>query len=299
MSEPRKHHYISQLYLKDFAWQRKNAYKLFAQDKTGKTFEVNIEDIGAERDFYRLEHAEDKNIWEKFYGEKIEPLMTKVLRNIVSICQCKLLIKGAKVISDNDKACLSVCLMYQWMRSGNTRDYARKILEKEEPRILKETQQHFAEIGQGELAERAKNYKIGEDLFREVAMEISVNNKRITELAQILFNKVWVVCCIEGEAEFITSDNPLMVMDKSSLDVTPFQNGITNNSTVLFFPLTPKLLLAMYSPTTFMGELLICQNRIFYLDPIKDKKFIENQNRKQKEQCYRHVFGYSRKYLEL
>ena len=100
-----------------------------------------------------------------------------------------------------------------------------------------------------------------------------------------------------GEQEFITSDNPVMFMNRCNLDVTPFSNGIVNEQTVVYYPISPKVLLALYSKESLLGMLECFDNRVVFLDGHKEQKMIRNINLKQKEQCNRQVFAKSENIL--
>jgi Protein of unknown function (DUF4238) len=56
MKEPRKHHFISKCYLKGFTSDGTEEGAIFAINlRTGKSFETNINDAGAKRDFNAVE----------------------------------------------------------------------------------------------------------------------------------------------------------------------------------------------------------------------------------------------------
>lgn len=51
--------------------------------------------------------------------------------------------------------------------------------------------------------------------------------------------------------EFVTSDNPVMFINSETADATPYTNGIIYPKTLLYFPLSPYLILAAYHPNSF------------------------------------------------
>jgi hypothetical protein len=55
MGETRKMHYVPQCYLRNFAQEKSGVYTIHALPKNGGSiFQANVEDMGAQRDLYRL-----------------------------------------------------------------------------------------------------------------------------------------------------------------------------------------------------------------------------------------------------
>ncbi len=100
-----------------------------------------------------------------------------------------------------------------------------------------------------------------------------------------LFNEHSFFIKITGVNSFVTNNNPVMLIDSTTHDATPFRNGMVNVST-LNYPLSPKLLLGAYHPATFLDSLNERDCCIELLDGTKEQRFILTQNRKQKSQCY-------------
>ena len=60
-NEPRNHHYIPQCYLRGFGWKHKKQwYTNVAFGKKGQWHATNIRNVGAERDFLRVEAAKSR-----------------------------------------------------------------------------------------------------------------------------------------------------------------------------------------------------------------------------------------------
>lgn len=93
---------------------------------------------------------------------------------------------------------------------------------------------------------------MSDDLSKASAMDVSLNLDRISTFAEVLFMRSWLLFKINGDAEFVTSDDPLLIMNGNSLDVTPFKNGLAKESTIKFYPLSSKQLIAMYSPNMLL-----------------------------------------------
>lgn len=299
MSEPKKQHHVPRAYLKNFAEGHNKTYRFYVIDKKSKkVFQNNIENVAAERNFYTLEQCEDKYAWEKYYAQVIEPEMEHTLKEVIHRASNCLIQSGAEILNDNLKEKMAVFMVVQFLRSRNTRDYAAELLKDMHPKLLKQTQEHFNQLGRTDLAEKVKNYSIGEDLFKMSLMEISLDLGNIQRYSEVLFEKIWVIYRITGENEFITSDHPIMNIDLKSFNVTPFRNGIKEDTTAISYPISPKLLLVLYSKNLLFGEISKYHNRVIFLNADKEQKFIDKYNKKQYEQCNRQAFGKSKISLE-
>lgn len=102
---------------------------------------------------------------------------------------------------------------------------------------------------------------------------------------------------IDPDYNFVTSDNPVVLMDIDSHDVTPFRNGLANSKTLIYYPISPKLLLGAYHPDLYFGALGQMDGCIEILDGNKEKQFIHTQNKKQREQS-NYIYAQSKETLE-
>lgn len=103
---------------------------------------------------------------------------------------------------------------------------------------------------------------------------------------------------VNGGMEFVSSDNPVMFINIFTKDPTPFLSGLSDPATIVYYPISPKLLLAAKHPSLTFGTLTKRDCRIFDLDIRKDADFIFNINRKQIEQCSRQAFAKSENVLK-
>lgn len=291
MSNPIRHHHVPQTYLKNFSFRKKEQFKLFALDKeTKKIFESNIEDVAVEKNFYTVKKIEDNYAWEKFYSTNIEPMMRKEISNVIQTSQNCLVQDRAKILDDEQQIKLAIIMMCQLLRGKHSRDFQHKIFTEKAPILLEETKKKFMGKGNKELDKALENYQITDDMFKMTSMEAIFNIEMFCRITQELLNRCWVVYRIIGNNEFITSDNPFMFIDNQTFNVTPFHNGISNIRTVTFYPISPKLVIATYSPEVLGGLLNTYDGRLIFIKSDNDMRFVDNINKKQLEQCYRQVF---------
>ena len=239
MADPINQHHVPQTYLKNFSTKKKNEYYLYTYDKINrKIFGANIKDVAVERDFYTVNNPQDKYVWENFYAKEIEPLMGTTIGEILKIADSCLINNKAQILADKQKLTLAVLMAFQLLRSKYTREFLHKTFKEKAPLVLEETKKLFMGKGNENLDRLLENYKIGNDMFKLVAMDVSLDFNKIKLYAQELYNRCWVVYRIVGNNEFVTSDNPIMFMNNQSLDVTPFHNGLTDTKTMIFYPIS-------------------------------------------------------------
>lgn len=299
MTNPVRQHHVPQTYLKKFSFRRKTQFKIYTLDKiTKKVFEANITDVAVEKNFYTINNSNDNYVWEKFYAQRIEPMMEDTISKVIKLTGNFLIQNNTHVLNNELKSKLADTMVYQLLRGKHSREIQEKILKDVAPGIIDEAKSIFVEKGNDELDKILQTYQISEDIFKLSAMQATLDAERINKIASFILRRCWVIYKIIGECEFITSDNPVMFINSSSLDATPFHNGIANNKTVILFPLSPKLMISIYSDDIYFGVLNQHNGRMFLIDSKKDKRFIVNINKKQLEQSHRQVFGNSYKILD-
>ena len=300
MSDPIRHHHVPQTYLRNFSFVKKSEFKLYTYDKISKKiFEANVDDVAVEKNFYTVNNIQDIYAWENFYAQSVEPMMGTTIYDIIKISESCLIRDKVQILTDELKAKFSVIMVYQLLRSKHSREFEHKIFEEKAPQILSEAKNKFMGKGNQKIDMLLENYQISEDMFKLTAMEATLDITKINMFAQALFNRCWVVYRIIGKNEFVTSDNPVMFMNNQSFDVTPFHNGIADNRTVIFYPISSKLMIVLYDYNSLLGLLNSYDCKLLFIDSTKDNRFINNVNRKQIEQCYRQVFCKKKSVLEI
>lgn len=299
MSNPIRQHIVPQSYLKNFSNKKKNQYKIYALSKNKKNniFEVNIANISLELNYYTVNKLEDKFAWEKFYAEKVEPSMSITIQKLIKLSNIIIIENFSQILSFDLKVNLSFIMIIQMLRGNHTRDYQRKVFEDISPKVVNDTKEAFYGKGDPIIDNILDNFQISNDLFKLAIMYTSINMKSISNYANTLLQKTWVLFKITDDEFFITSDEPVLIMNKDSLDSTPFKHGISNNTTVIFYPISPKLMIALYSPNMLSGFMKYNDNSLIYIDK-KEKIFINLINNNQLEHCYRHVYSNDRPSLE-
>ena len=99
-----------------------------------------------------------------------------------------------------------------------------------------------------------------------------------------LLNRIWVIYKISNEANFITSDNPVILQNyKNGLNYYNGGGGLANSDVDIILPLSSKLLLILYSSNIVKR----IENKIILVD---DVNFINRINELQRKNCLTHIF---------
>lgn len=263
---------------------------------TGKIFSTGTSAIGAEKNFYTLDKLDDPYCWEKTYAKGIEPLMGNLFPQIIS--RGNVLVRnGNCIISSEEKIQLAFILVIQLLRGKQNRKYEEDLFVKLLPAAMEKAKEKFGPLSARQIefldVLRADPY-----YFKQISMDITLDMDRIIQYVSILEWHTFVFYHICGNMEFVTSDNPFMLVNSKTLSAVPFSNGLLQKNTIGYYPLSPKLLLCTIHPNAFFGSLFDNDGSLFQLNSIYERIFINTINRKQKEQCYNQVYAKNIKSLE-
>lgn len=297
MSNPKKQHYVPQVYLKNFSYISHKTPKLFVLSKSNdKIYPASVCDVGAEKDFYTLGSAEDSYVWERHYANNIEPLLSSVLKSIIKKCNNALIQDGTIILSYDEKIQVALSVIFQLLRGPQTRAFEKQIYDTAFPNIIDEIQNEFSPLPDSQL-QLLDDLKNNNDFFKGIAMNVIFEEARLAKFLNIIINKTFVVYKIIGSDTFVTSDNPVIVVNANK-PTTPFSSGIIDMHSIIYFPLSPKLLLAIYHPNLFWGGLRKLDSSLKILYGPKEENFISSHNRHQKSMCFNYIYSQTRTPLD-
>lgn len=296
MSEPKKQHYVPQLYLRNFS-SEKYSEKIYVKSKsTSKLFLANISDTAVQRNFYTINRYEDKYVWERIFATKIEPMMSKIIKSVRTKSENALIQNHACILSVEEKSILVSSILFQFLRSTNTRKYAQKIYNANLPFAKKKVKEKFGTLN-AEQKSILQKYETSEDFFKEIAIATIFNEKSFLKYFDILMKKSLLIYRIIGDELFITSDNPVILLNSLTLEATPFKNGLENESTVVLYPISPKIIVAAYHPSRLFGGMTKMDRCIEFIDSQTNKSFIYTANKAQNHSCNNYLYSNSKDYL--
>ncbi len=209
-------------------------------------FSTGVRAVGAENDFYTLDKLDDPYFWERAYAAGMDSKIGELFPQIFSGANC-LVRNGAIIINDTMKAKLAIIMVMQLLRSKQSREFGRRLYRENLPDALKSAKEKFGPLSdkQNKLVKAFEN---DDFFFKFISMNYSLDLNRIKMLTNIIYNFDFIFLRIQGGMEFITSDNPVMIIDIATQNAAPFTNGLVQPSTAVYYPLSPQLLLcAMHS----------------------------------------------------
>jgi hypothetical protein len=298
MSEPKKQHYVPQTYLKNFATGKKNNSLYVLSASPRKIYSSQVEDTAAERNFYTVEKLKNKYIWENTYAQHIEPSFGTLLKQIRKYCENALVQNNFTVISQGQKELLSINIVIQMLRGKQARKYQRKLYDKSLPPAFLDAQTHYQNLEEIDIERTFEKFNNDDNYFKDIAMQTVFNKDTIIKISNVLFRYSFIFFRTKGLIPFVTSDNPVMFINSITQNATPFANGLNKNTTIVYFPISPCLLLSAFHPDFGFGNLNCQDCTLEILDDYKEKKFINTYNKKQFEQCYNYIYSNSKKTLQ-
>lgn len=294
MAEKVRQHTVPKVYLNNFGTARKKNTYVYVYDKDSQNiFQSEISNVSVERNFYRLEAASDPLAVEDFYSRFVEPQTGEVIAEIIKKANLRVLSPNADVISLKTRARLSFYMLYQAQRGRVAKDYmvsmTGSVLPVVEQKALEYAKTHQIQNAGALISSLLSD----ENVLKAARIQASIDPNRIRNLAYFFYDRCWILYQIIGDAEFITSDNPVMFANNTTKDAAPFAHGLSSNTTVVYYPLSDKLMLALYSYEYADGILNRFDSRIVRLEAAKEKRFIQLVNSLQLSQCKKQAFAKS------
>lgn len=288
-NNPVRQHHVPKVYLRYFC---NSDGSLTVYDKRKRTlFSTGLTAVGVEKDFYTLDEMEDPYCWERTYANGIEPMMGKVLSKVIS--KASLLTQnGTIIIDDVEKTQLSIIMIMQLLRGKQSRDYENKLYQFLLPDVVEKAKATFGPLTDKQL-ESIQAFGSNDYYFKRISMDVSLDTDRIVQYAQLLGYREFIVYRIHGNLEFVTSDNPVMFINSLTSNARPFSNGLLQESTLVYYPISPKLLICAVHPDAFFQTFSNKDGSLFHLNADTEKRFIFTMNRKQMEQCHSQVYARS------
>ncbi len=292
-----RQHYVPRAYLKYFSEKRNNEFAIWVYDKSsGRHFQTNIKNVAVEKDLYELKNIdenhviENKNAWEEYYSKEVEPELSVLIGNIILKYNNNVISDRGIVFDEKTKFRLSLQIVYQMYRGKIAFDEA-EIKKKD---LCNEIRRQAEELAVEMYGENHNididSYVDNENLWKLSIAEAAISGESHEGLINRLMNRIWVLYKITDDSQFITSDNPVLLHNVVDGRVGMFQAGLGLDSTILYYPISPKYLMAMYSNKFMLGSMGEFNNQIVILKS-KDNDFINNINQLQKQQCVRQVYS--------
>jgi hypothetical protein len=246
----RRHHFVSQCYLKNFAGPHKKVPQIHVYDRVSKTaFRTGIDNVGAERDFNRFEaEGQQPDAFENsmagFEGE-----LDGALGRIIAT---------RSLSNDDDRAYLLNFIGLQALRNPRLREMMRSALEQTAKitmdlilssresyeRHVKATRAAGSVVPEVPYEEmkkffKSEQYRVEANREAQIEREMQVFENTLP----LLFRRGWRLLRAPGRSGgFITSDHPFTLMWSDPKMRGGFYGpGLALPNTEIVFPISPAL----------------------------------------------------------
>jgi len=259
--------------------------------KNGKPtfFTDATDDVGYIKNFYDVTDKDDPKYWEHYFAREIDTLCGTAMENIIS--KVTLTTKDAVVLSEEDKAVLAKVIVAQLMRIPESIDYVKNVLY---PRVSAQVKEDLISALPPAFVEKHKdqimNTEFSEQDQKEQMLNHSFEPSNFDRYCNVLRAGIWVIYVNmhRDVMPFLTSDNPVLVEGVGSKDTGIYRNGLANPATCIFYPLSPRIAVAIYSRQGILGMAAdVYDGRKILLDELK---YIMSRNVKIMAQAHRHSF---------
>lgn len=294
MANTKRQHTVPRTYLELFANRRKDQFYIYTFDKKiNKLFEDNIVKVAVEKDIYTLKMNQNEMAWEEFYSNQIEPRYQNSVHMLVKQAESTILMNRADIITYQMKIELAIIIMYQLFRCKKTIKITQAFADGILPEVLEDAKEKYGNSGDVEKDEFVRNFYPSQDFLKSIYADVLTNPNRIVNYSKLIANRCWVLYRIIGEKEFVTSDNPVTIGSLINEALESSQLAFLRHRSVLYYPLSPKLLIAVYDHNIWFGAIENNSNCIIDLKVKSESSFIDSINHLFIQQSNRQTFSKS------
>jgi len=236
------HHYVPQFYLKYFSIASKPGLVWVYRRDNNQPRETNVNRISAVHGFYQVTLVGSGE-----RSEQIEKMFSKIEGDAKPVFDRLIQEKGRISVSEHDYSILSVYMAFQCLRGPSSRarmhNFEKAKVEEEIKEIARDTDRLKAAIEEaGLVGEREVDLESIRTLLLDVDRNFVLERKRGEEgqlisfmvewardLCQLIYNKRWSLYESDGGGPFLTSDNPVTLMQPANLSrehIAGFVTGV-------------------------------------------------------------------------
>jgi len=285
VSEPKRHHYVPQFYLRHFTWPTvKGTRVLCVYDKEGGEPRIQTPlNTAVEQGFYSFETPTGKdNEIEKALsqvesganpvlsrlaqpGEDLNDLHLPALASFMALTHVRVP-RSVKAASE-----VLAAGARQFLRgSAEDRDAIRRFLADPDTGPEQLDEEEFIKL----LREFDDHFVIEANPKAALLQSLSLFPK----IAEILLQMNWCLCRAPGSRYFITSDTPLCIFFRPAPGLAGFGGGLLVRSAEVTFPISPGTLLLLSWKQSQRGRSV-------------SANFVREMNRRMAWSCDRYVIS--------
>ena len=292
MGEYEKQHIVPQAYLNRFGTKGRKKYRIgvFQKDAgqgTVKEFCNSVDNVGYIRNYYDVSCRDDVKHWEHYYANNLEPLYGDRLGSIIS--SITLANRENYYLSREDQFNLATMMSAQILRFPPLIDRWSHEAKKMFPGIKNNLlRSHESSITKKDK-QRLHSFQFPSDFYKDLVLGVATNQKRLEYYSEVLLSRIWCVFYNSTDIPFMTSDNPVVLCELGKGKPIYENYGIANVDTTIYYPLSPKIMLQLFSDKLILGDKESFKPKIRVLGE-RERDFILQCNKRQFEHCYRETF---------
>lgn len=313
MADTKKEHYVPRCYLKNFVNENDriqvfDKYKMqirpqrimdvamenyfydikftellkMAEDDEEAKIKKDLMDIvGTDNWNEVLEKLDDKHIEKTF--SFIEYIYSKVLQQFIykSYNGSQWVLDNCSACSEMEKEMMSLFIAIQIIRTKAFRDTLAESIQKLYQTLAYKMQMKDKKA----LPKEEFEVEVNKDFVKLQHSSMILDEEMAVHMAEILNSHIWVMYLNKTEQPFYTSDNPVANIPHK-FDEYMSYGGLQSEGIEIVFPITPKLMLAMYDKKVYAS---VFTDRQFAV--LTSKKEIDYYNRVQVINSYRCIFS--------
>ncbi len=252
-------------------------------------FSASTNDVGYIKNYYDVTDKEDPKYWEHFFAREIDAHCGRDMSNIIATITLSQ--ENAVVLSKHDKEVLSKVIVAQLMRIPESVDYVKNVIY---PRVSAQVKEDLISALPPAFVEKHRkeimNTEFSEQSQKELLLNHSFEPANFSRYCEVIQADVWVVYVnmLWDIMPFLTSDNPVLIERVGSKDTGMFRNGLADPATCIFYPLSPRIAVAIYPRQGFLSVVANeYDGKRILLD---DAKYITSRNVKIMGQAHLHSF---------
>lgn len=286
----KKHHYISQFFLKSFARKNGKKYIIHVFDKQNlNKFTNSVDNIGYIKNFHTIKvDGEDSDFIEKAHNEIYERKYSIQYRSVlkrlekirqdINVLNCLSNERYVDIylnerLSDKEKIFISFLLAYFVVRGKKWREFGEESFKRMEE-IMREVGKAYKVDN---IEENIKN-EIGViEGVKYAQLKSTFDGEEIEKFANYFYKHTWNVGFNMTDDYFYTSDNAHALTTFWREQPEWMGVGYITPGNIVIFPLSPKICINMYDPLYLEKENINILDNDYVKLYEKDVKAINNQ----------------------
>jgi hypothetical protein len=289
VNKPIKQHYVPKVYLTNFCDPMLKNKHLHVFDKNDKRyFNAHINDIGFSKNTYTIESPGYEYFYEYLYNKQYDSKMNGLINKLSVLATVGNF--DVPILHDSFRTEVADMLFGQLMRTPKAYDTFLTSGYINANKTLLDFRRALSSSISDNQKELLDRLAITDDYIKSNVLKLVNEPARIQKLTNYIKKKTWILYynSISSTNPFITSDHPVCYFNFATKSTGFDDNGLGVQTTAIFYPITPKILIAIYPNQCLFDEIKLVDGQKFIAD---DSSFVNTMNDLQYRQCKRQIYS--------